>query len=635
MMARVRELLNDIGGQNSTAGTGAAYTLTSSSSFTALTNGLVIGFKAHANGSASATINVNGLGARSIRRLSTTGDSAIGATDIVANGIYVATYNSSANSNAGGWVLWASSGLIANEQLVGIYTGLTGLTVTTNSNSAIIVSGANPAIKLNDTDSSAHDFWVRANNNIFAVSTDRTNSGVWSAPHPLQLYNANTTASVYGNVVWTAANDGAASGLDADLLDGQQGAYYLPAASYTAADVLTKIKTVDGSGSGLDADFLDGQTGSYYSDATNIAAGTLADARLPTRLGIVAKTITDWNSATENGWYNGNAATNAPSSTIVGTTAWVQGRTEMFGTGYGIQTAWGVSATPAAANTITAMRVISNSVWGSWFKVQLSQVEQDARYLALTGGTVSGSTNFTAGLQINSLPTSANMLQALKVEAITTSSVQITAGGGLSVTAAFATAGANGLDTGAKANSTWYFVWLIYNGTTPGALLSLSATAPTMPSGYTQKLRVGAVRVDASGNLWHSLQYGRRVQIITGTAPTVPPAMITGSSGNVSTPTWTAVSTAAFVPTTASVIWGTLNFNQSDNSGAIVAPNNSYGGWTNNTNVFPLGGMNSGITGSAINTRGQFSLVLESVNIYYASNNSGCGVFLNGWEDNL
>ena len=35
-------------------------------------------------------------------------------------------------------------------------------------------------------------------------------------------------------------------------------AVYLPSSSYTAADVLTKIKTVDGSGSGLDADLLRG-----------------------------------------------------------------------------------------------------------------------------------------------------------------------------------------------------------------------------------------------------------------------------------------------------------------------------------------------------------------------------------------
>lgn len=39
----------------------------------------------------------------------------------------------------------------------------------------------------------------------------------------------------------------------------------LPASAYTAADMLTKIKSVDGSGSGLDADTLDGQHGNYYA----------------------------------------------------------------------------------------------------------------------------------------------------------------------------------------------------------------------------------------------------------------------------------------------------------------------------------------------------------------------------------
>lgn len=45
----------------------------------------------------------------------------------------------------------------------------------------------------------------------------------------------------------------------------------LDASTYTAADILNKIKTVDGSGSGLDADTLDGQNGSYYLDWTNIS----------------------------------------------------------------------------------------------------------------------------------------------------------------------------------------------------------------------------------------------------------------------------------------------------------------------------------------------------------------------------
>lgn len=42
----------------------------------------------------------------------------------------------------------------------------------------------------------------------------------------------------------------------------------LAASSYTAADVLAKLLTVDGAGSGLDADLLDGQSSAYYTAIT-------------------------------------------------------------------------------------------------------------------------------------------------------------------------------------------------------------------------------------------------------------------------------------------------------------------------------------------------------------------------------
>ena len=50
----------------------------------------------------------------------------------------------------------------------------------------------------------------------------------------------------------------------------------LASSSYTAADVLTKIKTVDGSGSGLDADLLDGQQGSYYLNTSTSFGGDVS-----------------------------------------------------------------------------------------------------------------------------------------------------------------------------------------------------------------------------------------------------------------------------------------------------------------------------------------------------------------------
>ncbi|QCI65530.1 tail fiber domain-containing protein [Phreatobacter stygius] len=49
----------------------------------------------------------------------------------------------------------------------------------------------------------------------------------------------------------------------------------LPAASYSAADVMAKLQTVDGAGSGLDADLIDGQHAAAFAlGATTITAGT-------------------------------------------------------------------------------------------------------------------------------------------------------------------------------------------------------------------------------------------------------------------------------------------------------------------------------------------------------------------------
>jgi hypothetical protein len=67
-----------------------------------------------------------------------------------------------------------------------------------------------------------------------------------------------------------------------------------------------------------------------------------------------------------------------------------------------------------------------------------------------------------------------------------------------------------GLDTGSKANSTWYYVWIIQRSDTGvvDALFSTSTTSPTMPANYDRKRRVGAVRTDGSGNLLAFTQLG-------------------------------------------------------------------------------------------------------------------------------
>lgn len=60
--------------------------------------------------------------------------------------------------------------------------------------------------------------------------------------------------------------------------------------------------------------------------------------------------------------------------------------------------------------------------------------------------------------------------------------------------------GTGALDTGAIANSTWYHVYIIKRVDTGvvDILVSLSASAPTMPTNYTLKRRIGAMKTDGS-----------------------------------------------------------------------------------------------------------------------------------------
>jgi len=70
-----------------------------------------------------------------------------------------------------------------------------------------------------------------------------------------------------------------------------------------------------------------------------------------------------------------------------------------------------------------------------------------------------------------------------------------------------------GLDTGTKANSTWYYCYAIYNPTTLVAdfLFSASPTSPTLPSGFTKSFRIkGAfVKTNSSGNIIPFYHLGR------------------------------------------------------------------------------------------------------------------------------
>lgn len=209
----------------------------------------------------------------------------------------------------------------------------------------------------------------------------------------------------------------------------------------------------------------------------------------------------------------------------------------------------------------------------------------------------------------------------------------------VSVSPNISTSGAGGLDTGAKANSTWYSCWVIYHPitNTVSSLFSLSATSPTLPSGYTFYVRVGWGRINSSGNFLRISQYGNTIQYVVGTNPAIVPVMASGTSGTYSTtsPTLSSVATTSFVPPTAKTIKVVAKASTvGANVRVIVAPNTAWGGTNNgpdgsNGMVYPIALDTDSVSHANV------SMVLESAAVAWASSGTGTAIACLGWEDNF
>lgn len=201
----------------------------------------------------------------------------------------------------------------------------------------------------------------------------------------------------------------------------------------------------------------------------------------------------------------------------------------------------------------------------------------------------------------------------------------------VSVAPTFATAGANGIDVGAansQAAGQWYSVWVIWNGTTVAGLLSLSATAPTMPSGYTHKARVGWVITDLTANKYPLRfdQAGRKVTIspAAGTNVSGNMVMAQGVQGTING-SGISVSVNSFIPSTAWAIEVLLS--TSTGAGGTVQ-------------VGRTGNLSNSIILSITNEANQATSCMvgldgTSRNLVFASTLSVGVLISRGWEDNL
>lgn len=134
-------------------------------------------------------------------------------------------------------------------------------------------------------------FWTSANNTLILQTGDGTEYLV-----PIQDFNnINTNDISANNVTVSGTVDGRDLATDGSKLDGIEDN---ATADQTAAEILAALLTVDGAGTGLDADLLDGQ---HASDILATAAGQAAD-----QIGNGEVTITGGTGLDGSGTFNLN-----------------------------------------------------------------------------------------------------------------------------------------------------------------------------------------------------------------------------------------------------------------------------------------------------------------------------------------
>lgn len=284
-------------------GTGAAYVLTFVQAPTAYYKGMVLRFWSHINNTGACTLNVNSLGAKSI--LSTHG-TALTAGQIRANKVVELVYdgtsftllsadvqdpkftgNLSVNGSISANTASISGALTANSGTFSALTSntanITTFTAPTTVTDSVVVrpTAANTGysnLRSGTTERSGL-LEFRNGDGVRAGYLGFANSGIiYMTGENGHVWNANAL-TIAGNTAWHAGNDGASSGLDADLLDGQHGTYYRDLANSTGTLPNARLS---GAYSGITLSSTDVEiTGSTWSAITPFTAGFKISGNAP------------------------------------------------------------------------------------------------------------------------------------------------------------------------------------------------------------------------------------------------------------------------------------------------------------------------------------------------------------------
>lgn len=203
IMQRRAIALADTNGSRATTGSSNTYAYASAGSaatpsnpFTAYVDGNILLIEANHSNTGAATLNVDSVGAKAIRRQD---DTALQSGDMISGGKYLLVYDATFNSAAGAWVL-------LNPEATGSPAGyIYGLTISNNSTDAT-----------NDIDiatGSCRDSTDAINMTLASALTKRLDAG-WSAGTGNGMRNSAASITDTTYHIYVVAKAG---GADADI----------------------------------------------------------------------------------------------------------------------------------------------------------------------------------------------------------------------------------------------------------------------------------------------------------------------------------------------------------------------------------------------------------------------------------
>lgn len=376
--------------------------------------------------------------------------------------------------------------------------------------------------------------------------------------------------------------------------------------------------------------------------------------------------ITTDTSAQQNVFWAGNAA--GTSNVIILTDAGFNGTDGSIVNFFPVSTNTGATTISIASSSFTNIPVVKDTTGGptaltggeivqggqpNVVSVLYSAVQNNFHLLNTAIASASGAntpfcgavglkiTNGSAPNSVISLTANQIVMQTASGLVINRSNVSLT---NINITTGNGTSTANGMDGEAPGTLNWLFIWAIDNGAAPAGLVSSASgngLAPILPSGYTYKCRLGAMRIDGSNALYRTLQLGSEAQwtVVPGSNVAALP-LIANSFGSY----WTSQSVSGTTPPTATKIVTQLSIDATAGGAASthagVAPNGNYS-TTPLTSPFPPCGGNA-TTGAvqAVVTNIICAFTLESSTLFTgqaigAGGSLTASLSTMGWKDNV